>query len=463
MIVRVLSLLVLLLAVPAQAADRLNIVAVVTDDQARWAVGAYGNKECKTPNMDRLAREGARFVNAFVPTPVCSPSRASYLTGLYGSQVGITDWIAPNEAAEGVGLASRFVTWPSVLHKAGYTTGLVGKWHLGARPEYHPTRHGLSHFEGGLHGGFRPVDPVWEVAGKDVVLKGQAADLTGDAALRFLDRNKAKPFALLVHFREPHMPYGPMREADTSPFKALDPTIPTFRGLDAKQVKQSYRDYYASVHAVDRNLGRILARLDELHLREKTLVVFTSDHGYMIGHHGLHTKGNAHWIVGGIWGPKRPNLFEESLRVPLVVRWPGVVKPGIEIAPMVTNLDMFPSVLGMLGVKVPAEVRHQGKDFSPLLRGEKVEWRDTLFGQYDLHNGGLAYMRMIRTARWKLVRHYHANMLDELYDLENDSGEMRNLYRNGKHDKVRNQLQERLMAWMKSINDPLLRTIGERR
>jgi uncharacterized sulfatase len=153
----------------------------------------------------------------------------------------------------------------------------------------------------------------------------------------------------------------------------------------------------------------------------------------------------------------RPNMFEESIRVPLLVRWPGVVKPGTEVAQTVSNIDTFASVLGMLGVPVPRGAKHEGADFSPLLRGKKVPWREALFGQYDLHNGGLAYMRMVRTAEWKLVRHYRANGLNELYHLADDPGETRNLYGAAKHAKVREDLQKRLTAWMKSIEGPLAR------
>jgi uncharacterized sulfatase len=447
---------ILALGGDAAAADRLNLVAIVTDDQARWAVGAYGNRECRTPHLDRLAREGAKFLSAFVPTPVCSPSRASYLTGLYGSQVGISDWIAPNESARGVGLAKDALTWPAVLQKAGYRTALVGKWHLGGRPEFHPTRRGFDHFLGGLGGGFAPQNPVLEVDGKETRLEGFSADVVTDAALRWLHANRDRPFALLIHYREPHMPYAPVRPEDAAHFKNLDPTIPAFPSLDVRQVKQWYREYYAAVHAVDRNLGRVLKTLAELKLDTRTVVTFTSDHGYMIGHHGLHAKGNAYWIAGGVRGPTRPNLFEESIRVPLLVRWPGVVKPGTEINEPVSNLDTFASVLGMLGVPMPKDLKLQGADFSPLLRGQKVPWRSTLFGQYDLHNGGLAYMRMVRTPRWKLVRHLRANGLDELYDLEADAGEMRNLFQAAKARKVRHELCERLVEWMKSIGDPLL-------
>jgi uncharacterized sulfatase len=171
----------------------------------------------------------------------------------------------------------------------------------------------------------------------------------------------------------------------------------------------------------------------------------------------LHSKGNAFWVAGGVNGPRRPNMFEEAIRVPLIVRWPGVVKPGMEIAEPVSNIDMFASVLGMLGAPIPKSVKQEGADFSPLLRGRKVPWRDTIFCQFDLHNTGLAYMRMIRTSEWKLVRHHFTNFLDELYDLKADPYEMRNLYANPDYRAARDGLQQRLSAWQRSIDDPLLR------
>ncbi len=449
-----------LLAVPAVADEkpkRWNLISITTDDQAAWSLGCYGNREARTPNMDRLARQGARFLNAFVPTPVCSPSRASFLTGRYGTQVGITDWISPAEAEAGLGLRAEFPTWPAVLQKHGYATGLVGKWHLGMRPEFHPTRRGFDHFTGFLGGGNRPVAPTLEVGGKEKALAGPLPDLLTDDALRFVEVNRDRPFALLLHFRAPHLPYGPVPERDSAPFKDLDPTVPRVPGDTGGQVKKWTRDYYASIHSVDRNLGRLWAQLDALKLADRTIVLFTSDHGYNIGHHNLHTKGNGHWVAGGVTGPKRPNLFDTSIRVPLLIRWPGVVKPGTEVKQMVTNVDTFASVLGMLGVAVPKDVRHEGANFAPLLRGEKVAWRDVVFGQYDLHNNGLAYLRMARTERWKLVRHHFAAGLDELYDLESDPGEVRNLYNAAPHRRTRDELQAKLTGWMKSVDDPLLR------
>jgi uncharacterized sulfatase len=434
-----------------------NLISIVTDDQGQWALGCYGNCECRTPHMDRIAREGAKFLNAFTCTPVCSPSRASFLTGRYGTQLGITDYLSPQEENAGAGLPPDAVTWPAVLQRHGYVTGLFGKWHLGRQPQFHPTKRGFHHFVGFLGGGVTPMDPTFEVEGQEQKLKGDSSDLITDSALEFLNAQRDKPFALLLHYRAPHLPYGPVLEQDSAPFKGLDPSIPTHPGLNKQQVKNWTRDYYASIHSVDRNIGRLLARLDELKLTERTIVMFTSDHGYMIGHHGIHTKGNGVWVAGGVSGPKRPNMFDLSLRIPVLIRWPGVVKPGTERRETVSNIDTFASVLGMLRIPLPERWKQEGQDFSPLLRGEKYKPRDALFGQYDLHNLGLAYMRSVRTDEWKLVRHYRANGLDELYDLKNDSGETRNLYGNAMHRHTRDELQTRLTAWMRSIDDPLLR------
>jgi arylsulfatase A-like enzyme len=435
---------------------KVNLVSIVTDDQALWSIGAYGNRESITANMDRLAREGVKFNNAFVTTPVCSPSRAAFLTGFYGSQVGITDFLTTDEAASGMGLPASALTWPRVLQQNGYRTALFGKYHLGTRPEFHPTQRGFDYFMGTQEGAFAMLNPRLEVNGKMMELKGAASNIVMDDAIRWIEANQGQPFAALIHFREPHLPYTPMPDEDTRLFKNLDPTIPDVKGLDREQVKQFYRDYYAAIHAVDRNLGKLLALLERLKLDRRTIVIFQSDHGYNIGHHGIHTKGNGDAIFGGVKGPTRPNMWDTSLRIPLLIRFPGSLQAGLEVNETVLNLDMFPSVLGLLKLKPPAEVRHNGKDFTPLLFGAReANWRTEIFGQYDLHNSGLAYMRMLRTNDWKLVRYYHTNGLDELYDLKNDPGELTNLYKDAQHREVRAQLQQRLDDQMKAIRDPI--------
>lgn len=453
-----------ILSIALWSADQTpyNLVAIVTDDQSSWSVGCYGNKESRTPNMDRLAAEGARLSRAFVVTPVCSPSRAAYLTGRYGTELGITDFINTEEFDAGVGLPAGTLTWPAVLRENGYQTCLIGKWHLGGRPHQLPEACGFDEFVGAPKGSFEPVNPIFVARGKAKKFEGYSSNVVGDEAVRFLEERRKGPFALLVHFREPHTPYTPVPPEDSALFEELDPTVPTPPGVDVAQVKRWTREYYAAIHAIDRNVGKILAALEELGIADRTIVSFTSDHGYNIGHHGLHTKGNAHWIAGGVLGPKRPNMFDTSLRIPWIVRWPGVVKGGMVVDDLIANIDTFATVLGMLGISTPDAVSHRGMDFSTLLRLDPAaprshRWRDAIHGQYDLHNKGLAYMRMIRTDRWKLVRCFHANDLDELYDLQNDPGETNNLYTNPAHASIRGELDERLIEWMKSIGDPLLR------
>jgi uncharacterized sulfatase len=439
---------------PPRAADsppgRLNIVSIVTDDQASWAMGAYGNPDARTPVLDRLAREGVLFRNALVTTPVCSPSRAGFLTGRYGTELGIRDWISPDEAAGGHGLPPGTPTWPAILRESGWRTALVGKWHLGRGPRRHPSAFGLEGFFGFLDGGNAPMDPTLEVEGREQVVKGPIPDLVTDEAIRFVTGSRDRPFALLLHFREPHTPYGPVPEADAAALRGVDPAIPDVRGLDREQVKAWTREYLASVHAVDRNVGRLLAALERLGLRDRTVVLFTSDNGYNIGHHTLHTKGNGHWVAGGITGPPRPNMFDTSLRVPLVLRGPGLPS-GREVGEVVTQLDTLPTVLALLGVPMPAGLVQHGRDVSPLLRGEAVSWPDTVFGEFDMHHYTLARMRMVRTARHKLVRYLGTSFQDELYDLSEDPGETRNLYRSPGARAVREDLEVRLAAWRQGL------------
>jgi choline-sulfatase len=455
-----------------RAADeprRPNILFIMTDDQARWSLGVHGNTDSRTPNMDRIGKEGAIFANAFVATPVCSPSRATFFTGRYGTQLGITDWINKPQAEAGVGLSDTDVTWPMVLQRAGYRTALVGKWHLGEKRHNRPRSKGFDHFYGIVGGGEQAMNPRMTIDGEDKRLEGPTPDLTADAAIRFIERTHGgagaeadKPFALCLFFREPHQPYTPVPPEDSAPFEKLDPKTPNVPDfVDAETNKKRYREYYGSIHAADRNIGRVLAKLDELKLADNTIVLFTSDHGYNIGQHGVYTKGNASWISGAKAGPKRPNMFEESIRVPLLVRWPGVVKPGTTIDQMVSNVDTFKTVLGMLNIPVPADApQADGRDFSPLLRGESVpSWREEIYTQYDLHNSGLAFMRMVRTPKWKLVRHHFTSGLDELYDLENDPGEKDNLYNKPAGKAARAELQSKLTAWQKSIDDPILKGI----
>ena len=176
----------------------------------------------------------------------------------------------------------------------------------------------------------------------------------------------------------------------------------------------------------------------------------------MIGHHGMHMKGNGRLILEGQMSITRPNMFEESLRVPLLVRWPGVVKPGREIAEPVSNIDTFASVLGLLGFKPPSGWKHEGLDWSRLLLGGRYTPHEAIYGEYDLHHDAVAWLRMIRTTDWKLIRNYVEGAPDELYDLKNDPGETRNLFDDPGATRVKRELQTKLDVWRRKISDPLL-------
>ena len=235
--------------------------------------------------------------------------------------------------------------------------------------------------------------------------------------------------------------------------------MPITPGAIPEQIRQKNKEYYASVSSVDRNIGRLLKELDQLQLAENTLVIFTSDHGYNNGRHGVSTKGNGHWIAGGVTGPKRPNMWDTSIRVPLVMRWPAVIKPGTQFDEIVSNIDMFKFVLGALKIPQPANLKLHGIDYSPLLFGQPAPVRKALFGQYDLHNNGLAYLRMIRTPKLKYVKHYRAKNMDELYDLETDPGENTNLLQRRTRKNWQDTadlLEDQLIEWQKSIQDPIL-------
>jgi choline-sulfatase len=437
----------------ADFGSRPNIVFLYTDDQAQWAMGAYGNRDIRTPNFDRLARSGAIFYNAFTVTPVCSPSRAALMTSRYPSELGIADWIDPQKEPA-LGLVPAAIVWPELLKGFGYATMLAGKWHLGTRDEFHPTRQGFDRFFGFRDGSNRPIDPVLEVDGQLRHLRGSLPDLLVDEGSKFVEAHRDRPFLLSIHFRAPHTPYAPVPEEDSAPYRSLDPTIPDFPGLPRDRVKQITRDYYASVSSVDRNVGRLLAKLDELALTSRTVVIFTSDHGYMIGQHGLWHKGNATWLVAGKTG-SRPNMFDDATRVPLLLSWPGVIQPGTKIERVVSNLDLFPTLLDIAGLGQPDNLIIRGRSVVPLLRGQSTSWDDTLFGQYDMHHYQVARMRMIRTPEWKLVRHFEPEGHDELYHLAEDPGETHNLANltEPKTRVERDALARRLEGWMAQIGD----------
>lgn len=448
-----------------QQPRRPNIIFIQADDQAAWTLRFAGNREAHTPSLDRLFGQGAWLRNSFVATPVCSPSRASLMTSRYGTELGITDWINPRLEPE-LGLSPEVVTWPRLLAQAGYIGGLVGKWHLGTQDRYHPSKFGFQRFFGFREGGTTPKDPELEVDGEMRRLQGFTVNIVTDAALDFIRRNQDKPFLLFLNFREPHTAWLPVAEEDWAPYQNLDPAIPNpdYPKLDIKRVKRMMREYLASVTSLDRNVGRLLAALDELKQTENTIVIFTSDHGYNMGHNGIWHKGNGHWALidnfaggGANSRGQRPNLYDNSLRVPTAVRWPGVIKPGTVVNQTITNLDWFPTILAMAGVSLPLGVRIHGRSFRPLLEGRQTRWNNDFYGEFSQHHYVEADLRAYRTPEWKLVRDFKNSGKDELYHLAADPAENRNLIDDPAAQKIKRQLETKLRAKMRELKDPALK------
>ncbi len=431
--------LALLSVAPAGAAvSRPNIVFLYADDQAAWSIGALGNGQAHTPNIDRLYREGAGLTNAFTTTPVCSPSRAGLMTGRYGTDIGITDYLNPDAEPDN-GLDPTIPTWPKILQADGYKTLFIGKWHLGVLDKYLPTRNGYDRFYGFRNGAGISKDPKVESAGEINVVRGYTPDILTNEAIRFIQAQDGKrPFLVNIHYWAPHAntanrtPDGdrtwlPLSDADWKPFRGLDPILPQadYPKLDIARAKRMMREYLAAVASVDRNVGRILNALDKTGMADNTVVVFSSDHGYNLSHHGLWHKGNGRWLLTDNRGP-RANMYDHSLRTPAVVRWPKRLSAGLRVDEVVLNIDWFPTLLAMADAALPDEILIRGKNFLPLLEQKRTKWRTAFYAEYNQKHVEAADQRMWRTPEWKLVRDSREGM-DELYHLSSDPGEHRNL------------------------------------
>ncbi|MGB7342817.1 MAG: sulfatase-like hydrolase/transferase [Pirellulaceae bacterium] len=446
-------------SVRVELSARPNIVIVYTDDQAAWAVGTAVQRgwfddvaKAETPNIDRLANQGAIFRNFFCTTPVCSPARAAFMTGRYASEFGITDFIPQPDhklfdAENQIALdPDRSVTFAEVLQQNGYQTGLVGKWHLGdwtanGNKRFHPTNHGFDYFMGLTGGGTRPNNPELEEEGEVREFTGLTIDILTDRALKFIERSRDNPFLLCLNTRAPHGAWLPVDPDDWKPYDGLDAKIPNpdYPDLNIAKMKKQMREYLASTTGVDRNIGRVLRLLDELRLAENTVVIFTSDHGYNMGHNGYWHKGNGIWATRQppkethrgtrvISAKYRPNLDDHSLRVPMIVRWPGVVKSGTKIDATATSLDLFPTVISMAGLAIPETLHLRGHSLLPWLKEETPpDWNHDLYAEYHMINYAHADLRCYRTPKFKLVVDAHNAGRNEFFDLQNDPGETRNL------------------------------------
>ena len=464
------------------AADRPNILFILTDDQAQWAFGASGNPNAYTPNLDELATKGVTFRNAFTTTPVCSPSRTSIMTGRYASEYNILDFIVspthskltydPNVNA---GLDPQSTTFAEMLQTAGYHTGLVGKWHLGdwtteEGKKHHPKNHGFDYFMGLVGGGTTPENPELEVNGALKTVKGLTTDILADHAIAFIEESRNAPFLLCYNTRAPHSQWLPVSAEDWAPFQNMDPVIPNpgYPDLDIGKTKRRMKEYLASTAGMDRNVGRLMASLEETGVIDNTIVVFLSDHGYNMGHNGIEHKGNGKWITKtipdkteNINAGYRPNLYDNSLKIPAIVYWKGVAQAGKKIDETISVLDIYPTLLEMAGVGLPSAEEHvlRGRSLVPLIKGEKiVNWDNDFYSEYSMVNYATSFLRSYRTPEWKLVRDFMDPKRDELYHIALDPEENINLINDPRNEvsEIIDSLHRKILGKMQEINDPLL-------
>jgi arylsulfatase A-like enzyme len=462
------------LASLVQAADgrpQPNIIYIMADDHASHALSCYGSRVNKTPNLDRIAAQGVRFDNCFVTNSLCGPSRATLLTGKYSHANGYkANSITTDHGTEEAQFDGSQPTFPKMLQRAGYKTAIVGKWHLGTDPT------GFDHWNI-LPGQGVYVDPQFIEMGVKKQVKGYVTDIITDLAIDYLKgRDKTRPFCLLYHHKAPHRPWQPdPAHAELSERDTL-PTPPTFDddyatrarpaheqqmqidkalnrtdlkqdpppGLSAHELKEwkyqrFIKDYTRVIASLDDNVGRLLDYLDVSGLASNTIVIYTSDNGFFLGDHG--------------WFDKR-FMYEESLRVPLLVRYPGTIKPGTVNGSFVINADFAPTFLDYAGLPAPGDM--QGRSIRPLLEGRPhADWRTSVYYHYyEFPAPHHVYPHIgVRTERYKLV-HYYTIDEWELFDLKADPHELQNLYQDVAHARIRSRLTAELRRLQRELKDP---------
>ena len=415
--------------------NRPNIIFILADDQGAWALGSAGNSEVQTPNLDSIAAQGLRFDNFFCASPVCSPARATLLTGRMPSAHGVHDWIrhgnlvpvpgvpAPEKEDTAIEYLRGMRGYTETLAENGYDCGISGKWHMG--DSLQPQK-GFSYWNVAPYGGSPYFNPVMIREGRIEQVQGYLTDIITDGALDFLDQpaRKERPFYLSVHYTAPHSPWnrGQHPEDLTSlytdcPFESCpdEPSNPwqvnsAPRGTGEKRI-ELLTGYYAAISGLDRGVGRVLRRLEETGLRENTLIVFAGDNGMNMGHHGIWGKGNGTFPL---------NMYDTSVKVPCLISWPGHIPQGRVDDHLLSHYDFFPTLLDLLGLDDPALENLPGRSFAPLLRDQPFTGREAVvvFDEYGP-------VRMIRSQTHKYVHRYPYGP-HEFFDLVKDPGEREN-------------------------------------
>jgi arylsulfatase A-like enzyme len=421
-----------------------NLLFVLTDDQAPHTLSAYGNPEIRTPNSDKLGRGGALMQNSFCTTPVCSPSRMTLMTGQIPSQHQVHDWISDeNEGEKSLRFLDGQPTLSAELAKAGYRCGLSGKWHMGdsATPQA-----GFDYWFAMPTGGSRYQDPEMYFQGEKNVYPGYATDVITDKALEFIEQSQDEPFFAFVAYNAPHTPYSGTpqkyldiyRDSEFRTFPGEPLNEPIAHALSKQNVgnRDSKIHYYGMVTAIDDNVGRLAAKIEDLGLSENTLIVYLSDHGFLLEDHGLWGKGNTSWPY---------NMYDGSMLVPAYFYHQGRIAPGQRPTLSTSFYDFAPTILDYLGLPPMQSAKPlAGRSYASSLTGGGPEnWDDTVYGEYQ-------YCRMVREPEWKLI-HRTEGFYSELYDLSNDPDERKNLFDDPAAAGQRERLETKLNAWFGAL------------
>ena len=395
----------------------MNILFILSDDQGPWAAGCYGNREIRTPNIDRIADTGIRFDRFFCASPVCSPSRASFLTGQMPSHHGIHDWIREgNHGDQAATYLEGQTAYTDLLSRNGWTCGISGKWHLGKSDL---PQHGFSHWFVHEKGGGPYNNAPMIRNGELFEAPGYVTNVITDDGLEFIDAHAGdpNPFYLSVHYTAPHSPWtGHPQDIVDSYDDCLFESCPQEEkhpwagGLsNCLGDREMLKGYFAAVTAMDIDVGLLLDRLESHGIRDDTLVVFTSDNGFSCGQQGFWGKGNGTYPL---------NMYENSIRIPFVASHPNRIEAGRTTEAMVSSIDFMPTLLEYAGLTVPGNL--PGQSFAKLLDGRADRARESVV-IYDEYGS----TRMARTEDWKYV-HRYPDGPHELYDLRYDPGELAN-------------------------------------
>lgn len=450
---------------------RPNVVFVLSDDQGAWAMGCAGNKDLKTPNLDRLAEEGVRFENFYCASPVCSPARATLVTGEMPSCHGIQDWLCGgnvdawkypelnkisefNREDHAIDYLEGHKTYMEVLAENGYDCYLSGKWHLGDNVKKKKGfKKWFSIARGGCHYFMADTCEEGEVSLSDRYV----TDLITEKALEYLDQevSKEQPFYMSVHYTAPHSPWEAHEhqkpyldlyrecEFQATPDLPVHPwqinTCPV--GDTPQKRKENLTGYYAAISAMDAGIGKIVDKIREKGLEEDTIVIFTADNGMNMGHHGIWGKGN---------GTYPPNMFESAVKVPFIIKIPGTPYKGEVCSAMTSQYDVFPTMLELTGCKEEIQGKQPGRSMVSLLnhREEDRENRIVIYDEYGK-------TRMIKKGAYKYVHHYGGPTC-EFYDLEKDPEETENLYESPAHQEIISRMKKEMEDWFERYTEEAL-------